>query len=192
MAGCEDSGTWFVCVDTNMKVTFFSPPGEVTYSIKPGAVPCVEFKIGPADETVDFSVEIPIAIGGNAEDDAVKCTFRGETSLSVKGAGHCVGSTAQGAMSIAIDQQWGNASATISCVSKRPSGGTTESTVVLGTLGTQQFYIDELVIQHSPKSLCKDYPIPASPVLSGGFSYCLTDVPYIEPVPLVPQVPQGW
>jgi hypothetical protein len=179
MAGCESS-EWFVCVTYNMAVKFYSPPGQVTYILQEN--PCIPIDPGAP---VEFDHVFKVPIRGKAEDDKKVCTFRGETTVTVTGAGHCEGSPDRGAMFMTIDQNMAPASATISCTSKR-DGETTESIVVLGGLTEQTFPIGPLKLQKSPKSECAKFPIPLAPVLTGEFSYCLTDMPDAGLVPLVP------
>jgi hypothetical protein len=179
MAGCESS-KWYVCVTFNMAVKFFSPPGQVTYILQED--PCIPIDPGAP---VEFDHVFKVPIRGKAEDDKKVCTFRGETTVTVTGAGHCEGSPDRGAMFMTIDQNMAPASATLSCTSKR-DGETTETIVVLGGLGEQTFPVGPLLMQKSPKSECAKFPIPAAPVLTGEFSYCLTDEWSAGLVPLVP------
>jgi hypothetical protein len=184
-AGCG-SGAWYVCMGVNLRITWYSPPGEVTYSMKPGSVPCVEVQMGAANEDIELSNDFELAIGGKTEDDSVVCTFRGGTTVSVKGLGHCEGSPDRGALFMAMEQTWGDASATLSCKPKHEGGNVMPETIVpLGTLGTQQFYLDGLLIQRAPHSECRTFPIPGGPI-TGEISFCLTDSPYTEVLPLVP------
>lgn len=189
MAGCDGS-TWYVCFTPTLTVKWPSPPGEVTYSAKPGTIPCVPVSTKGGVIPGDSSGTIEIAIDGTAENDSFSCTIRGATSVTFDVTAQCVGSEARGNMLLSILQQWGMASATLSCAPKREGVNVIPETIIeLGTLGEQTDKM-ELLLQNEPVSDCETRSM-AGP-LTGSLVYCLFPYGRIQPVPLVEPPKPGW
>jgi hypothetical protein len=189
---CPDKvEVWQLCVVHSIDVQFFSPPGKVTESvISPNcvAIPIGNNRTGIISGLVDGGggVEVPIKIGGTAEDEDICCTFSGTNTLTISGSGSCE----WGLETITLREQWGTAQAEILCSCK---GGTNchpyRGPVPLGGLGDQTVTFD---LHLNSRGDCYNLPIPGG-VIEGKLSYCLAPpsmstgegVPVVEPVPLV-------
>lgn len=182
-AGCKIGEKWYVCVTVNLTTTWQNPLGEITYSVKPGTFPCAEVMLITSQD-VEWGEVIDIDISGDSENEDWKLTWKGQTTMIIKGTGRCEGSPDRGAEHLTIEQKWGSASAKLTCTPKRDGVNCIpDSTIPLGTLGDQTMEITLLLMTGSD-SQCQTFPI--SGPLSGVLSYCLYPGPEIEPVPLVP------
>ena len=182
-AGCTIGEKWYVCVTVHLTTTWSNPLGDITYSVKPGTIPCAEVMLITSQD-VEWGEVIDIDISGNSENDDWKLTWKGETTMIIKGTGRCEGSPDRGAEHLTINQKWGTASAKLTCTPKRDGVHCIpDSTIPLGTLGDQSMEVT-LLLMTGNESQCQTFPM--SGPLSGELSYCLYPVPSIEPIPLVP------
>jgi hypothetical protein len=178
--------TWYICLGHRITVKFFAPPGNVTMSTDGCVgVPVQRGSLGLS--AVDQ--EIPVKISGKAEDDKVKCTIEGKTTLTVNASGECEEGGAMGGENLTIDEHWGIAEAQLKCECKgegdcHPYNGP----IQLAGLGDQTITIDFLL--NIGGGDCRSYPMPGG-LLSGKLSYCFqnNDIPSVELVPLVPPKP---
>jgi hypothetical protein len=182
-AGCTIGEKWYLCVDVNLTTTWPDPLGHITYSVKPGTIPCAEVMLITSQD-IEWGEVIDIDISGETENDDMKTTWKGQTTLVIKGTGRCEGSPDRGAEHLIINQKWGNASAKLTCTPKRDGVHCLpETTIPLGTLGDQTLPMT-LLLMTGNESQCQTFPM--SGPLSGEISYCLYNSPSIKPVPLVP------
>jgi len=171
---------YLLCLEHSITVKFFAPPGNVTMS----TAGCVGV---PAHSgSLGFSAidqEFPVKISGKAEDDKVKCTFEGQTTLTVNSSGECSGSKTGGVENLTIKEKWGIADAQLKCECKgevdcHPYNGP----VQLAGLGDQQITFDFLLTSTED---CKTLPISGG-IINGQLKYCFQDALYVPIVPLVP------
>jgi len=183
-AGCNDA-TWYVCFTPTLTVKWWTPPGEVTYSPRPGYETCVPVKAsyrgGGSRGT------LLVAIDGKAEDDDLTCTIKGRTTVTLFVGYKCKGELHRGVLEISFKQKWGQAPATLSCTPKREGVHVLpDSIITLGTLGEQEDKM-ELKLQLGDAGECQTYPIPAGPI-TGSLVYCLWSHTSYQP-PALPEPP---
>jgi hypothetical protein len=182
-AGCTIGEKWYVCVTVHLTTTWPNPLGQITYSVKPGTIPCAEVMLITSQD-VEWGEVIDIDISGESENDDWKLTWKGQTTMIVLGTARCVGGEAKGWEQLTFDQKWGNASAKLTCTPKHDGVNCIpNSTIPLGTLGDQSMEIT-LELKTGNESKCQTFPV--SGPISGELRYCLYPVPAIEPIPLVP------
>lgn len=179
---CPLGEKWYVCVDVNLTTTWPDPHGHITYSVKPGTIPCADVLVINFQD-YEWGEVIDIDISGESEDDNAKLTWKGQTTLIIKGTARCENLTS-GTEHLVITQKWGNASARLTCTPKRDGYNCMpETRIPLGTLGDQTIPLS-LLIMTGNVGQCQTFPI--SGPLSVEISYCLTSLPSVKPSPLVP------
>jgi hypothetical protein len=94
-AGCTIGEKWYVCVNVNLTTTWPNPLGHITYSVKPGTIPCAEVMLITSQD-VEWGEVIDIDISGNSENDDWKLTWKGQTTMILLGTARCVGGEAKG------------------------------------------------------------------------------------------------
>ena len=170
---------YLLCLEHSITVKFFTPPGNVTMS----TAGCVEVAVKGG--YLGFSAmnqEFPVKISGNAEDDKVKCTFEGQTTLTVNSYGECRGGKGGGVENLTIKENWGIADAQLKCECKHEGCNAYKGPVQLAGLGDQQITYDFLLTGTED---CKTLPISGG-IIYGQLKYCFQDALYVPIIPLVP------
>jgi hypothetical protein len=175
---------WYLCLEHSITVKFFAPSGSVTMSTDG----CVEVPVQSGYIGLSaVDQEFPVKISGKGEDDKVKCTIEGKTTLTVNAAGECRGSKTGGVESLDIKEDWGIAEAQLKCECKgegdcHPYNGP----IQLAGLGDQKITFDFLLDEYNGD--CKPLPISGG-IISGQLKYCFQNIPSVPLEPLVPPTP---